>query len=188
MILTTLSTVTMAKNKFKEVKIVKRSETIHVSADKLWDIIGPGFANASHWSTNVDHSVGSGTPEFEGATCSSRSCDVNAKGFNKIDEKLTLYNASNKELTYEITDGNPGFVVLASNNWKVIDLGNNQSALEMNLEFKMKKFMGFLMGGMLNKNINSFVPVIFKDLKIYAETGEISDDKKERLKKLATKN
>ena len=44
-------------NKYKEVKMSK-PVAINVSADALWEIIGPGFADAGKWSTAVDHSAG----------------------------------------------------------------------------------------------------------------------------------
>ena len=69
----------------------------------------------------------------------------------------------------------------------MVDLGNNQSALDMEVTMNMKKFAGSLMGGMFKKNLNKLFPVLFNDLKIYAETGDVSADKKNRKEKLAKK-
>ena len=82
----------------------------------------------------------------------------------------------------------PGFVVLASNHWTVIDLGNGKSALEMNFTMHSKKFMGTLMGGMMKRNVKKVFPTLFRDLKVSAETGEVSNEKKQRMEKLAKKN
>lgn len=185
---TAISTIGTAETqaKYKVLMMTKQSEIINVSADDLWEIVGLGFENAGVWSTAVDHSVGSGKAEFEGATCSERACDLNASGFSKIKEILTMYNEKAQELKYEVTEGNPGFVVLASNHWKVIKVGENQSRLEMTITMHLKKFMGTLMGGMLKRNINKLIPTIFDDLKIYAETGQISEQKKKRMAKLAS--
>lgn len=183
-----LNLMAQSKKKYKEIKMTKRSETIMVSADKLWEIVGPGFQDAYKWSTAVDHSTGSGAAQFEGATCSTRACDLNAKGFNKIKETLTFYDANKQELAYDVTEGNPGFVLKANNHWKVVEVGPNQSALEMTIDIHTKKFMGSLMGGMLKKNINQLMPGIFHDLQIYAESGKISEEKQERIAALAAKN
>lgn len=176
------------KSKYKKIEIAKQSEAIHVSADELWKILGPGFENAGVWSRAVDHSVGKGEAKFEGATCDLRACDVNAKGFNKITEQLTMYSDQKQELIYAIVEGNPGFVVSAQNHWEVVDLGNNTSALKMTVTINSKKFMGSLMGGMFRKNIETLIPGLFEDLKIYAETGQISEAKQDRMAKLAKKN
>lgn len=186
MIITTLNLTMMAqtKLKYKEFKMTKRSEVIGVSADKLWEIVGPGFEHAGDWSTAVDHSSGSGEAQFEGATCNERSCDLNARGFSKISEVLTLYNEDSQELAYDVVEGNPGFVLKAGNHWKIIEVGPNESALEMTVTMHLKKFMGTLMGGMLKKNINQLMPSIFHDLKVYAETGQISEEKQQRIAKL----
>lgn len=175
------------QKKYKVLKISQQSEPIHVSADKLWEIVGTGFEDAGKWCTVVDHSVGLGKSEFDGATCKNRACDLNAKGFSKIDEVITLYEEDKKEIAYDVVEGTPGFVKKYNSHWKVIDLGNGKSAVQINNTIEAKKFMGSLMGGMMKKNVNKALPTIFRDLKVYAETGEISEEKKERLAKLEAK-
>ncbi|MGL1886123.1 MAG: SRPBCC family protein [Reichenbachiella sp.] len=177
---------TKEKKKYKEIVVSEQGEAINVSAEKLWEIVGTGFAYAGEWSTAVDHSVGKGKGEFEGATCSNRTCDLNAKGFDKISEELTHYDVKNQELVYDVTEGLPGFVTKASSYWQVIDLGDGTSTLKMTTTMHTKKFMGALMGGMMKKNIKSVLPTVSRDLKVYAETGNISQEKKERMAKLAS--
>jgi len=48
--------------------------------------------------------------------------------------------------------------------------------------------MGAMMGGMFKKKLNTTIDGVISDLKIYAETGEISTEKKERNEKLAMAN
>ena len=172
------------EQKVKTVSISKTGEVINVSAEELWKIVGDDFANVGKWSTSVDHSSGSGTPAFEGATCSDRGCDLNAKGFSSIKEKLVQYDAEKHELTYEVYDGFPGFVKLASNHWTVKSLSPTTSQVEMNVTMKMKPLMGSLMGGLMKKNINSLLPTVLNDLKVYAETGEVSESKAKRIASL----
>ena len=168
----------------KTLQIPFESEVINVSADKLWEIIGTNFANVSEWATSVDHSAGTGTPDFEGASCSTRGCDVNAKGFSKIQEKLTEFNIQNKSLAYVVSKGTPGFVTLVQNRWEVIKVSENQSKLRMSANVEMKRFMGSLMGGMMKKTLVKLLPQIANDLKVYAETGKVSELKQQRLAKL----
>ena len=175
------------KKKYKEIKLTRESDVIDVPADQLWEIVGRGFEKAGEWSTAVDHSVGSGDAEFEGATCSNRMCALNARGFDKISETLTKYDEESQELIYTVDEGMPGSVTLASNHWTVMDLGNGKSALKMNITMHTKKFMGSLMGGMMKKNINNTMTTVFDDLKVYAETGSISKEKAARMAKLTNK-
>lgn len=185
----TTNVIAMKKDKeYKEVLMTKTSPAINVSTDKLWEIIGPGFADAGLWSTAIDYSEGSGEAEFEGATCSERACELNASGFDQVGEKITKYNAQTKEVSYKVLHGMPGFVTFAENNWIVVDLGNNQSALKMSLTMHMKKFMGALMGGMMSKKLDKLFDLLFNDLTVFAETGKVSTEKAERIAKLAKKN
>lgn len=179
-----IKNITPKNKKMKTLQIPYESEVINVSADELWKIVGDDFAHVGKWATAVDHSSGSGTPDFEGASCSIRGCDVNAKGFSKVQEKLTEFNPENKSLTYEVTKGMPGFVTKAANRWKIVKVTNHSSKIVMSANMEMKRFMGSLMGGMMKRNLSKLLPQIANDLKVYAETGNISESKKQRLAKL----
>jgi hypothetical protein len=177
----------MKEKKVKTAQISATSEVINVSADKLWEIVGPGFGNVGLWSTTVDHADVSGTPEFEGATCSARACDLNAKGFTAINEKITAYNANNKSLSFDIVEGTPGFVTRAYSDWKIEAVTATTSRIKITTTMEMKRFMGSLMGGMIKKTLNENIPLIQSDLKAYAETGKPSKSKQERMTQLAAK-
>ena len=180
---------TMAQQKDKKaIKLTQESETINVSAEQLWAIVGPGFGDAYKWATTVDHSTTSGEPEFEGASCSARACELSANGFDKIEEKITKYNVNEMSFAYDVTVGMPSFVNSASNDWTVVRVGPNQSKLVMKADFQVKGLMGTLMKGMMEKKMNKLLGVVLNDLKVYAETGNPSKSKLARMKELAKKS
>ena len=172
--------------KQKEVKMSK-SVVLNVSANDLWQIVGPGFAEASKWSTAVDHSVGHGAGKFDGATCDTRSCDLSAKGFSNVNERITEYDESNRTLAFDVFEGMPGFVTYTNNRTVVTDLGQDQSQAELQITMHMKPFLGWLLGGMLKKNLSNLIDSALDDLKVFAETGEPSGRKLARMKKLTAK-
>ena len=161
-------------------------KTINVSADSLWAICRE-FDKTAEWTSTLNHSYGTGEPTHEGATCSSRTCETNIGKGNKVVEELTMFSDQNKELSYNLMEGAPGFIILASNNWKIIDVGNNHSMIEMRVTMQMKKFAGFFLGGIITKQMEKQVNVVLDELKIYAETGEVSEAKKKQLEKLKKK-
>lgn len=173
-------------NKYKEVKMSK-PVTIAVSADVLWKIIGSGFADAGKWSTAVDHSAGHGEGKFDGATCDTRSCDLSAKGFESVNERITEYDVSNRTLAFDVIEGMPGFVTYMNNRTVITDLGESKSKAELQITMHMKPFMGWLLGGMLKKNLNNLLDSALDDLKVFAETGKPSARKQSRMKKLAAR-
>ena len=172
--------------KRKEVKMSK-SIVVNVSADNLWQIIGPGFAEAGKWSSAVDHSMGHGEGKFDGATCDTRSCDLSAKGFSSVKEQITEYDDSTRTMAFDVFEGMPGFVTYTNNRTIVSDLGEGQSKAELQITIHMKPFMGWLLGGMLKKNLNNLIDSALDDLKVFAETGKPSNRKQDRMKKLSTK-
>ncbi len=166
---------------------ISREITIGVSAEELWKMVGPGFIEVYKWSSNVDHAEGQGQSEFEGAVCSERFCDVNVKGFSKISEKLTKYDEGKMNLAYEVTDGMPGFVTRAVNDWTVVAVDQNSSKLVMKAQFRSKGLMGSLMKGMMEKKMKETLETVLNDAKVYAETGEVSEAKSNRMAQLARK-
>lgn len=161
-----------------------KSDVINVSADDLWKIVGTGFTDISNWSTGVDVSLGIGKAEIDGAARGGRFCELNAKGFDKISEKLTVFSNEKKEFAYDVVDGTPGFVLYINNYWQVASAGENQSTLEMTITMHLKTLMGFLMGGVFKKNLTKALESAVRDLKIYAETGEVSEQKRRRIEKV----
>ena len=182
-ILLTLNTSVMAQKGFD----LEREITINVSADQLWEMVGPGFIEVYKWSSSVDHAEGSGKSEFEGAVCSERSCNVNVKGFNKISEKLTNYDEAKMTLSYVVNDGMPGFVSMAKNTWTVVAVNENQSKLVMKARFETKGLMGAMMRGTMSKKMNETLNTVLNDAKVYAETGVPSEVKQARIAKLEKK-
>ena len=182
-LLFTLNGLVMANKGFD----VKKEIVVNVSAEELWEMVGPGFVDVYKWSSNVDHATGTGNSEFEGAVCSERFCNVNVKGFNKISEKLTKYDQSKMVLAYAVQDGMPGFVTKAVNEWTVVPINAKQSKLVMAAEFRSKGLMGAMMNGMMKKKMNETLETVLLDAKIYAETGEISDAKRKRIAELEKK-
>ncbi len=170
------------EKKYKIIKTQKTSEAINVSGDSLWNIIRQ-FDDVATWSAAIDKITLHGEPEFHGATCNSRICE-NAKGYGTVHEKMTLFSDELRELAYESTEGGPGFLLYGKNHWTIIQLGPNQSALKMDIEMHLKGVAGFFLKGIIKRSINKEMPQFFNDLKCFAETGEVSDAKKQRKKKL----
>lgn len=173
----------MAQRSFQ----VEKEITIDVPAAELWEMIGPGFVEVYKWSSNVDHAEGKGVAPFEGAVCDERFCDVNVKGFSQISEKLTHYDQDKMALAYEVRNGMPNFITQAVNYWTVVPIDANHSKLVMNASFEVKGFMGFMMKGAMEKNMNKTLQTVLNDAKIYAETGHVSEIKAARMKELEKK-
>lgn len=166
---------------------VQESTIIYVSADELWELVGPGFAEVHKWSSNVDHAEGKGTSQFEGAVCEERFCDVNVKGFSKISEKLIGYDENQMNLTYTVNSGMPGFVRKAENHWAVLPIDEESSKLVMKANFEVKGFMGFLMKGVMKRKMTKTLKTVLNDAKVYLETGQVSVAKADRMDQLERK-
>ena len=185
--LTIFNSTVMAQKekKYKAIKMDRQSDVINVSADSLWNIVRQ-FDDVAIWSSAMDKITLHGEPEFEGATCNSRTCE-SAQGFGTVKEKMTLFNNELRELAYESTEGGPNFLLYGQNHWTIVELGPKKSALKVDFEMHLKRFSGFFISGIIKNAISKGLPVFFSDLKTYAETGEVSKAKKDRIKKFEEK-
>lgn len=175
----------MTEKKGKKVKKTL-SKTINISADSLWAIVKK-FDKTAEWTSTLRHSYGTGTPTHEGTTCSSRTCETNFGKGNKVVEELIMFSDEKKELSYNLTEGAPGFITLANNHWHVIETESNQSKIEMNVTMNMKSFGGFFLGRLITNQMTKQVNIVLDELKIYAETGKVSKAKRIQLEKLKKK-
>lgn len=166
---------------------IREEMTYKVSADTLWKIVGPGFADVHEWSSNVDFTTGKGLSKIPGAPCSERICDVNVKGFGQVSETLMAYDAEAMSLAYEANLGMPSWVTLAANRWTVQAIDNQTSRLVMEAEFKTQGLMGWMMNGLMNRKLNKTIQTVLLDLKSYVETGKVSRVKQARLDELAAR-
>ena len=178
-----LNSTTMAQKGFE----VQKEITIDVSAENLWEMVGPGFVDVYKWASNVDHAEGKGNSKFEGAVCDERFCDVNVAGFSKISEKLTNYDGDKLTLSYAVNTGMPGFITKAVNKWTVVPVDSQRSKLVMHADFQVKGLMGSLMKGTMEKKMNQTLQTILNDAKVYSETGKVSIVKAKRIDKLEKK-
>lgn len=73
------------------------------------------------------------------------------------------------------------------NHWKVYSIGHLQSQVKMDVTMHLSKFMGFFLGRAITKEMSKQVSIVLTDLKIYAETGEVSEAKKVQMAKFERK-
>ncbi|WP_298420363.1 SRPBCC family protein [uncultured Kordia sp.] len=168
--------------RYKEIKRHLSSEIINVSADSLWAICRQ-FDRTAEWTSTLNHSYGTDNPKFEGATCNERTCETNIGGGSTVKEELILFSDKNKELSYNLTEGAPDFVLHVNNHWRIIEIGLNQSRIEMNVTMHLKPFAGFFLGCVITKQMTKQVSIVLEELKIYAETGKVSEAKKRQVEK-----
>lgn len=102
---------------------VTSSTPINAPAERVWQIIGPGFARIAEWASEVPSSAPTDTG-VEGDVPEGRVCAVRAAGFDEIVEVLTAYDDERRTLTYLATHGMPRGVRRATNTWSVTPAGD----------------------------------------------------------------
>ncbi len=149
--------------------IIKHELIINASIVKTWQVLGPEFADAYKWASSIKHSEARNIETINGSTCTERGCSVS--GMGNIKEKILHYSETEHTLSYQVYEGMPKMVKYAANTWKLTDLGNGTTKLEMQIEMKAGGLMGSMMKGMMRKKMTKMSKQITEEFKYYVENG-----------------
>lgn len=99
-------------------------------------------------------------------------------GFGVTDERFTHVDAARRTFTYSVAAAKmPGFVTSVENTWVVRDLGGGRSEATSVATAHVAGVVGALAAPMLRIQFARTLRPTLEDLKIYAETGRVSDRK-----------
>lgn len=155
--------------KHKAPIIIKQEIIINAPIAKTWQVLGPEFADAYKWASSIKHSQANNTESINGSTCTERGCSVS--GMGNIKEKLLQYSDMEHLLSYQVYEGMPRMVKYAANTWKLTDMGNGTTKLEMQVELKTGGMMGIMMKGMMRKKMTRMAEELAEEFKYYIENG-----------------
>lgn len=166
---------------------IDKTDTINASADRVWEILSNGFADVGSWASAVDHSEAHDKAAAPaGAAVGGRTCEV--PGFGFTDERFTRYDDGNKTFSFSIeAEKIPDFFKNMESTWKVVPTGPNTSEVTTKIAGEATGVMGALVSPMMKRKFSSLLNQGYEDLKVYAETGQVSDAKRKAQAKHAKK-
>lgn len=155
---------------------LSRAITIHKSADAVWNILGPNYANAGDWASAVFISQPkTGTPKVAGAPVEGRTCETSLGPFT---ESIVAYDEDKRYVAYSASGAKmPGFMRSLTNAWTVTPVGPNRCNVSMELNADIAPPFNILMGWMMKLQFSGALTDSIEDLKYYAETGKQSAKK-----------
>ena len=146
---------------------IQQSIDINKPIDNCWKVLGQEFPNISKWASSIHKSTGHGT-FFSGSNCSEREC-LNGKTI--FLEKLVKFENDNHLLSYDITQGTPGFVQHANNTWQLLNK-DNKTTLQMTLQITTKGLLGSVLGQVMKVALTKQFNQMMEEFKYYVETGQ----------------
>lgn len=152
---------------------------IDAEAHEVWQIIGPGFGRVSDWATTVAESTLVGEGQHDAAPFTGRACTIAEAGFDRLTEEILTYEPSSFRLSYRASSGMPSIVDEAVNTWSIARDGRQGSVFTMDAEVDVSRRARFL-GPAVGIYLGMFARRTSKDLKVYAETGDVSTAKRMR--------
>ena len=164
---------------------VKREGTIDATVEELWQILSGGFTEVGTWASGVNWSKPNpqATEVLDGAPTGGRICDV--PGLGQTDERLIRFDAESHTYGYSVAaEKFPGFLSNVQNIWNVREAGPEAARVSANLTADARGILGVVMGPIMKSRFVKAIDRSIEDLRVYAETGEVSEHKRRRQEKL----
>jgi hypothetical protein len=154
---------------------------IEAPADTVWRIVAHRFDRIGDWAAAIDSSIavtrGAGVVE---APVAGRVCRTGIRAVPEVTETVVEYDEAARTLTYEATDGVPGFVALARNRWHVTALDGGRCLVAFVATVQVRGLVGQLARWWLLLRANRMGRQLFADLEHYVERGTPSPRKQRR--------
>lgn len=149
---------------------LKRELIINVPKNKVWQILGPNFADAYRWASAVDHSEASfdGVGP-DGAPAPGRICETS---FGPIKENILEYDEERHRIAYDaIGEKMPGFVKRMVGRWTVDEAGPSKTAVGITLTVEIAPPFNILMGPLMRLQLGWILTKTVQELRYFAEHG-----------------
>jgi len=160
---------------------ISKNAIVNVSADRLWSILADDFDRVGEWASGVASS-GPNTDAAipEGASVGGRVCQV--PGLGAVNEAFTSFNPLERSFSFEATASEiPSFVRNLTNYTVVKSLGPEQSEVQIRSTADTEGVQGAQAEPALTSQFSQAIEGALEDLKIFAESGEISSKKNKAL-------
>lgn len=151
---------------------IKLNTEIEKSADECWQVFGGGYTDIYKWKSGMTSSDAEGGP-FEDSPIASRKIKASGLSFS---EKLIHFSNSERAFTYEVV-GLPFVIKSARNEWNFNE-ANGKATLHMHLRLQVAAGFGWLLNGLLQKNMTKEMGKLHQEFKYFMENGKPHPRKK----------
>jgi hypothetical protein len=164
---------------------------IDAPADRVWEVIGPGFARIGEWASVIPSSAPPATPgpaaglpsAADGPPVPGRACTTGSRLVPRVTELLVAYDPAGRTLTYQAS-GLPAFVTLARNTWTVAPDGESACLVTLGAQFQARGVPGLLARWVIVIQARRNARLLQADLRYYLEHGTPSPRKLRQLSRL----
>jgi len=151
---------------------IKLNTDIEKSADECWKVFGGGYTDIYKWKSVMTSSDAEGAP-FGDSPVGSRKIKASGLSFS---EKLIHFSNAERAFTYQVI-GLPFVVSSAKNEWKFSET-DGKATLHMHLRIQTATGFGWLLNGLLQKNMTKEMGKLHQEYKYFMENGEVHPRKK----------
>jgi len=167
---------------------LSRTVTIHKPVSQVWQVAAEDFANAYKWMSGVVHSYENPASGKSDTSLGGRICNLENKKepFHAV-ENIVKFDGKRHILAidvFPVKKSGPGIPIIKNHvvlSMKANPDGSTQVYWDCQLELKL---MGKFLYPLLKLGLNKTFDGVLNDLKVYVETGQVSESKRKYDKKI----
>ena len=156
------------------IEIELNTEIARTAAD-CWQVFGTRYTDIHLWKSGITASNAEGEAFGESPVGSSRITTPTIS----FSEKLIHFSNAERAFTYQIV-GLPFVVSSGSNAWKFTE-AEGKATLHMHLRLQTATGFGWLLNGLLRKNLTKEMGKLLQEFKYYMENGKVHPRKAKEL-------
>ena len=149
---------------------------INAPAKKVWQILAHQFGDMAVWTTTLSESRALDPSEIPEGVKVAPEAPVPARettsSFAKAVEIISEYSETGMELTF-VAANLPGILSSAANTQRVIPKGVNKCLITFDMNIEQRGIFK-ITNPILKRRFQSTMGKVQKELKVYAETGQVA--------------
>lgn len=155
---------------------------INTNIQHVWEVAAVDFANSAKWMTGVFHSSAHQNGGIENLHCQGRICVLdNKSGGLKAEENILTFNDETYTLGFEVLPIKEKGLQLPINKNTVTmnlkEINDNCTLVTWQCDVELK-FVGLMLAPLLKLGLRKAFSDLLNDLKVYCETGQVSEKKR----------
>lgn len=158
------------------------TQQINANIDHVWHILAEDFANSARWMSGVLHSEAHQNGNMENTSCQGRVCVLDNKpGGLKAEENILTYDKTQYKLVFEvIPHKEKGIQLPVKKNTNTVvlnQINNDLTKVSWQCELDLK-LIGKVLKPLLKLGFRKAFNDLLLDMKVFAETGQVSEKKR----------
>ena len=150
--------------------VITTTRIVDAPAETVWRVVADEFGEVAKWASVISENTIDGHADADGLLGAARTCFIPGFG-SSVSERVTVYDEAAGQFEYEVLEGTPPFVEMATSAWTITDEGDGTTRIVSTVTMEIVDGTPAMPVGMTRAAFAQVLAVTLDDLVPYVETG-----------------